>query len=504
MPRASLGNNVRLLGSSAVYDYKIIPGGYIVLAELAGVLYACSNDRRTLHKSVDGGDSWGAPIFTTASSILVAHKTSTGALLVFLGNKSVHRSIDDTVFVEVLSNVYPPWPAKGVQSQGDTVLFGEYWGSLPAGTSMSVYRSTNGGATWTAVITGTVGTNGFDHWHSVQRLSHNRWLATTGDVSIRWYLSMDNGQTFSSLFSGSSAGQEFRTLGVEEISLNNRLNRIVWASDGSFGNEGVYYIDIEPFSLRPKNYTPELLTLLPSVSYGLAGQKNILVATTKITNAYNNDKKSRVIVSLNAGVSWQMDNEFPVDPSVSDGGIESILGPDSQGCYYLTFRHLLSAEFTTQTIKMIPSFKVRVFTFGTYTEGRRITQKVHERAVYTAENNDIFLSPPRWAKGAIFVCRTHTITGSGTPTLKLQTNHINRIANTRGPFLESTITAANRTAAHYWYPGISAGDKSDRIDSVRITGLPLNEMMLVTLNITLGTFGAGEGIEAEVDVTWLP
>lgn len=504
LPSSQQIESLKVSTDKTLFDYSIIAGGYIVMFEINGVIYACNQTRTTLHKSTDGGLTFGAAIFTTASYITAVHKTTTGSLIVFLLDKTVHRSTDDSIFTQVLADVFSPWQTVGVSSNGDVVLFAEYGGTVSNGTSMKVYMSANGGATWSAVITEVVGTNGFNHFHSVQYLGNSRWMATTGDGSIRWYESNNNGSSFTHFLTPNGKGQIFRTLGVHQINYNDRNKKIVWASDGGLGNEGIYSLDYLTPNLNGNSYTPDLIMPLPSVSYGLVGQGSFLLATTNITSAYKNNKVAYVYLSLNGGETWQIDKKFQVAKTVTDGGISNVFGPDSGGCYYLTLSMLENADYTTQTIKMTPNFESKAQISKFNNEGRRTTEVLIPKGVYSATNTDVYVTPPYWAKGAIFVCRVYTITGTGTPTLKFQTNHSHIASNTRGPYLESTTTTTNTTLAHYWVVGCSAGNKIDRIASVQMVGLPLSERMLVTLNNTLGTYSTGEGIEAEVIVTWLP
>lgn len=484
---------------NAAFNYSVIPNGYMVRCSKGGVWYATNSSKNALHKSTDEGETWGSAIFSTASTIEAVHKTSTGALLVFLNDLTVQRSVNDADFTEVLTSVYPPWPTAGVDSDGDVVLFGEY-GSPATGTQMKVHRSTDGGATWSTIITETRNTAGFSHFHTCQRLSLGHWLATTGDQLIRWYYSSNNGATFTLLFS-TDRNQIFRTVGVVEVSRNPRTHRLAWSTDGQTGSEGIYYIDLELLPYIARNYTPEVMTVLPHVSVGMAGNRNILIATTIPTETFTADKNAYVYVSRNGGATWQIDATFQVDPSEESGGLRTISSPDEKGVYFLKMLKKDGDAYAETCIKMTPNFNVISSESGISVENRRLTEEIIPRAIYVAHKH-VVVSPPKWATKAIFHCRTYTLTGT-TPSVAFWTRWNLLLSDKPGPALKSSALAANSTAIQMWYPGAIMDDATQEIGDMKIASLPPLDSMQVSLIIG-GTFAGVEGIDAEVYVTWMP
>lgn len=486
----------KLSETNSHFDYEIISGGFLFLTERNGVIYGTSQDRKRLHKSVDGGLTFGGILYETTHQIITGHKTQNGALLIFLNNQTVLRTINDIDFIQVLSNIYFPWPSVGIDSSGNVIIFAEYGGAVPNGTVMTVRRSSDGGLTWNIVTSEVVGTNGFNHFHSCQNLSRNRWIVTSADNVIKWFLSTNNGSSFTTMFE--TKDQRFRTLGIVETHRSNGYRRFIWGSDGAQGSEGVYAISPYVNEFTPMMYSPELIATLPSVSYGLVGNGNILIATSKITDAYQKDKKSRVFVSLNSGKSWQIDKEF--DVTSVDGGITYVHGPDSKGCYYLLINGTdFSGPFVT--VKMTPNNQIKSYEVAHTDVDRRTTVIINPREILKSSKS-ILLAPPTWAKSAIFTCRNYAQSGIA-PVLKMQTNHFLPNSTGRGPSLESIFDGANQVASHIWGFNGVLGDAEVRIKSLRTTGLPLVDSMLLVLDVA-GTFTGAEGIDCELTVTWLP
>lgn len=117
--------------------------------------------------------------------------------LLELGNKrwlSNNNSIDVCVSPDGSKRVY---------------IFGEY-GMTTDGSTYSLYRSTTYGATWEKVLTHT-GRNGNQHgeimhWHTVVADPYTKhWWATSGDIDNQclMYRSTDGGATWELMFSGS-------------------------------------------------------------------------------------------------------------------------------------------------------------------------------------------------------------------------------------------------------------------------------------------------------------
>ena len=243
---------------------------------------------------------------------------------------------------------------------------------------------------------------------------------------------------------------------------------------------------------------------LNNPSYGLIGMGNILIATTN----YTGNTKNRFVyiyTSFDGGNTWQIGHKYKLNSDGNIGGITKVTNINGEGNIYL---HLKNVVEDTNDIGLI-SAKLSILgdkgvIKSVENKGRSNLIEIFPRAIYTDVNTDVYLSPPRWAKGLIVVARTYTLTGTGTPTLKLQTNHYFTIANTRGPHLESTIVADNKTVAHYMGVGFASGSEINRIDDVEISGLPLMDRILITLNVTGATFGGGEGIDAEAHLIWTP
>lgn len=313
---------VEQTGKTGAFDTEVIP--YTVQAFRGTTLYAKNLTATKLYKQVDEG-VWTELWTISSGTISVIHATAT-CIIVFGSDGKVYRSADDETFTEVLTGIDPPLHTKGVASRGTTICFGEY--TRTEGNPVRIYRSTDDGLTWTDVLNaGNSSSAGLRHFHTCQYIDSSRWIATTGDTTINWYVSI-TGETWILLFTSSS--QYHRTLGV----VAPAYNEIVWASDGSKGHEGVFSTGIN--SAHRVNYKDlTKLISLPTTSYAMAGQKNVLVATTRaFTSNYSGNLKSYIYVSIDSGNTWQIDQSYSLKDTVTYGGFHDIVGPDMYGKYY--------------------------------------------------------------------------------------------------------------------------------------------------------------------------
>ena len=297
-------------------------------------------------------ETW-TELFDIGSTVRVVQPVGDDVLLIFTSS-TVYRSDDMDTFSSVLSAAAPFGP-NGVVADGNTILFGEYVGK-GAGDPFNLYRSGDGGENWEAVIEHP-GESNEHHFHSCQKIGP-RFIATTGDGNIIWYVSEDgDGTEWKKIFEDDSlTAQPYRTLGV----FNTQRQRLLWASDGSMNYTGIYGIDTG-FRFQTLTSEEEDMYDLNYASYtSIVGTSPILITSSRQYNRNN----SAVLVSTNGGEKWGIDKLIPVDDSASAAGINHIYGPDSEGNYYITVRGFVGENTRGSYIMKINKNNTKFFADG--------------------------------------------------------------------------------------------------------------------------------------------
>jgi len=325
--------------TTTYFDYQLLP--YRVCAVNGTTLFASTvNPPYRLYKSTDCGDSWVALASLPANTVN-GFLTDSGKLILFTSNNKLIYSGDDGVTVqEIMASVYAPLQ-HGIDGNGDTVIFGEYTTASPV--TLNVYKSTDGGATWNAVLTKNA-PGDIRHFHTVKYFrEHNIWYLTSGDsdAQTKWWTGGTDGATWTEV--AGNVAVPWRTVGLASTAPRT----IVWASDQSQ--------DTFIYAARKgaEQYTYRKIGVLPGPCLGIAGNKDLLVCSARIEIT---DPKGSIFnpiyISPDCGRTWY--RESGMTAKVTGSGFEGIRGPDKNGNFYFSYYNIEESADIFCTVKATP------------------------------------------------------------------------------------------------------------------------------------------------------
>lgn len=311
-----------------------------VIAAMGSVLYARG---AKINYSTDTGKTWtvinGEIIF---DQIHISNKYTVYGFVKIGGSTKVYRSTNFVDFTEVDMSAFgiigtvTPY---AFDSNSDTFIFCESNSSIsPTETEARLFRTTDGGLTFTAVLSASVGyadAAKIGHFHNVTYIGGatiynepDTWIATTGDHNdnVKWYKSVDNGATWT-LVPGIS-GQKFRTLHIDR----QADNWVIWATDAVPAQlSGIYRANLSDIA-----GTVELVHPLALTSWGSRVRAKGFCVTVR--EGSSNDGVVYLYASGDAGKTWQIEKELSVrnHPVNHDQpGFHNIVGPDGEGSMYI-------------------------------------------------------------------------------------------------------------------------------------------------------------------------
>ena len=299
-------------------------------------IYATSSG--TLQFSIDGGKTWqNTNLTVVGDSFNLVHTTQIGIILAFTSNRPsrLFRSTDGgTSWTEPIVDSggwIQPFP-QGVGSNGNTIIMGEW--TLSDFPYSRLFKSTDGGQTWT-VLMSLAQPSEVRHWHTSQYLGEGIWLATTGDYSeghhyldngenqVHWYISYDNGATFSEV---EGVDQRHRTLYAHLLGGTD----LMWSADGVPGEQyGAIYK--APLS-NPLEV--EVVFHLGKTSWGLAGGSGRYIAVTSLEPG-DTDNLTNAYSSIDGGKTWQLESYHRAKEGDNFVGYRFPMGPDNDGNIYV-------------------------------------------------------------------------------------------------------------------------------------------------------------------------
>lgn len=302
----------------------------------ANYLYIKEGDGKFIYK-------WFAPTGTIKMALI----TDSGAIIVWSNNGYVWRSTDGGVtFTEVLSGINALLHSGSRDCNGDTICFSTY---TAFGTTDHIYTSTDDGVTWQQTLALPEGAS---HFHSCQYLHpRQKWIATTGDGLMVWYESSD-GITWNEIVR--TDDQRFRTLGISAVSRHEML----WSSDGAIGLEGVFYADTEGIDFATKKIETTNIKrnlLIPSTSYAFRGWLNVAMVGNLITDTNKRNRRACLYTTIDGGDTWQMEMSFGTTDPVH-AGVYDIIGPNEVGEFYIVV-HNINASIPRGTLIAKPNYE---------------------------------------------------------------------------------------------------------------------------------------------------
>lgn len=326
------------LNDSKVLDYKML--NYYVVAVNGSTIYAQSQTTKKIYSSTNGGESW-TELATLSVFIRVGTITASDIVVLIDESGNVLRSSDGgATFATVKTGGYACL-VNAIDVNGETVIYAEYT-TVGGAYTVNVYRSTDGGATWASVL--AKASTEIRHFHTVRYVREiATWIVTSGDgnAETKWWKSTDGGLTWTEVISGA---QKWRAVGVTSVGGST----VVWGSDSS---PDTY---IYAASLYDMDGTIRRIGLLPGHCMGIAGEKNLLIASVRMEST---DPKGSLLapvyVSTDAGASWQM--ETALTGKAESGGQYGILGPDKYGRYYIQFNNIEESTSSHATLRAVPT-----------------------------------------------------------------------------------------------------------------------------------------------------
>lgn len=336
---------------NSVFDYE--PIYYNIMTVKDNIVYL--NKGTMLERSTDFGKTYSELLDIGPNYFVNAFITSTGKVIAFSNDSKIYRSNDGVSFSPSdTSEIEPYFPPmySGIDSYGDTIIFGEY--DTKSNTSYRLIRSTDGGLTWQAILSKN-SPEEIRHWHNVIYNNYSgNWYTTSGDdrEQVGWYESPDNGTSWIQIFQGtannSSTAQEYRNT---KLLLFTSADDVWWGSDTT-DKPAIFQGSLTNISSNKSS--PVRVFNLTHACWGMAGKPPILIAFTSVESV-DNDKYSFIYVSTDNGKTWQIDMEWNVDAKFNQGGFRSIWGPDSQGSYYIgTYKMSQNGKRYITGVKLVP------------------------------------------------------------------------------------------------------------------------------------------------------
>ncbi len=247
------------------YVFELEEGRYLDLS-VTGVseyrfLYANDEElivrkgNSTLLFSADEGKSWDKEVELTGYHIYQIYKLSNGNYLVGTidsENLSFIFLLNPDLTVLAKNQLGSMcWHSQNAIDENDAVLmFAEYQYSKtnPPPTSMSIFRSKDGGYNWEQVLT-LPHPEGIRHWHTLQRDPYHQetWIATSGDTpkQSRWFIAKDNGDTWDEITDLSYRLDEFpnRSLSAHRTTtFCTTQTHYYYATDDLMGSAKEYFV----------------------------------------------------------------------------------------------------------------------------------------------------------------------------------------------------------------------------------------------------------------------
>lgn len=304
-----------VISKTTIFEYTQLP--YLVLAVSGDTLYAQCMKTGDIYSSADGGRTWIGPLAGGIPICRGGVVTDSGKVVLFALNGDVYYSNDQGVtFTRTLDESWNPLVG-GFDCNGETVMFAQYGVVSPA--TYKLYRSADGGKTWTAVI--SKNTSEIRHWHTVKYIRELKtWIVTSGDGDTEtfWSKSTNDGLEWTRIATGSP---RFRTVGFAVITWKTA----VWGCDSS-PNSVIYAANLDDMAGSLKR-----IGTLPGHCMGVGGSKNLLIASARIEEADpKGSKLSWTYASPDAGATWYQEFSMP-------GSYYGILGPDAKHRFYLQY-----------------------------------------------------------------------------------------------------------------------------------------------------------------------
>lgn len=232
------------------------------------------------------------------------------------------------------------FPRLGIDQVGTgAIIFGEY---STVESTLSVWRSTDQGLTWSAVITKSVPSD-IRHFHTVN-VDYNNMndvYVTCGDAGtqLKWFKSIDKGATFTELTT--NLGNVGKILGMDITPTH-----FICVTDAPGFMNQIVKIDKNDFTYKVKLQTSQ-------VFFGLIRNGRALMAYTltqhgsNILNKY--DYVNEMYYSLDDGDTWQTAWRWIVKSASGNFGFRYSTNPDRDGNIYLrTDRAGLEGHFLNQ------------------------------------------------------------------------------------------------------------------------------------------------------------
>lgn len=147
--------------------------------------------------------------------------------------------------------------------------------------------------------------------------------------------------------------------------------------------------------------------------------------------------------------------------------------------------------------------------YGEVTLSGNKTEVVFARNIYTSDQQKE-MTVPDYVKGAIITYRVHALTGAFEAGEGIRFVSLDYVLNKYGDISNHlAFDYINHVCRYrqYRYPGVdSLGDVDTTrfytYEEIQVSPLPLGSILRIRMDIK-GSFGTGEGIDAEVNLKWL-
>lgn len=327
-------------------DMKSLLYRIIAVDHNTGKIYSSSSTK--LYTSDNRGETWQL-VNTFTSDISCAFVTRTGALLMFLLNKDLMRSVDGgKTFTRILSG-FPPRQQDGfAQSRTGAICFvenGKY------NDKVRIMRSIDDGVTFRPVLELT----NIKHFHSIKidpfsTFTSQKWMACTGDTDseVFWYISTDDGRTWTDMQVPHE--QAYRTLGW--VFTNDGL---IWGSDNPSnvaGGNMLYYASRNNLSEKRALFQTVAPLFMPiQLSGGIYMFGTVYEATSSMSRV------AELYVSQDGGNTWKTALRWPVKGLVDRGGFSSASLPGPNGEIYINLWNVdgyYEQPYTYGTLRITP------------------------------------------------------------------------------------------------------------------------------------------------------
>jgi photosystem II stability/assembly factor-like uncharacterized protein/PKD repeat protein len=264
-------------------------------------------------KTIDGGSSW-APLTDTlptlGASCIIVHPSSTNTIYVGTGDRDagdapgigVIKSTDGGATWSIINS------GMGNKTVGDMLMHPSNSNIMIAATSGGIYRTTNGGSTWTK-------TSGSSSHFKDLEFKPNDPNTVYAAAGSSFYKSTDNGVTWTSVSSGLPSTGRF-VIGVSAASANT----VYVLAGGSNGLIGCYRSTNSATSFSTQSTSPNIL------GYSSTGSDNKSQAWYDLAIAVDPANANTIYVggvniwkSTNGGSNWALNAHW-----VGSGGVPAV------------------------------------------------------------------------------------------------------------------------------------------------------------------------------------